>query len=121
MEREIIAKRTATVMQQKKLDGILRSRPKYGYKVIDNPDGTSPGRTTVINQEEQDIINEIALMIDGEPKISNSEIARRLEAQGVKLRKSKQIYPATIRKIILDNHLRPLECKCPIHTNSASK
>lgn len=101
-ESKIISERTTQVMANMSRNGKLITRPPYGYKVV--KDGKVS--TLVRNEEEQEVIDAVRGMILADPGIPNSQIAKRLNDNGIKIRKSKMIYPATIKNIISYNELR---------------
>jgi site-specific DNA recombinase len=93
----------SNVMQDMSEKGILRTRPKYGWKIVDH--------AVVPADDEQAVIEIIRLIIKDNPTISLTEISRKLEAIDIKIRKSKKIYPTTIKNIIDNNNLRPNQNK----------
>lgn len=91
-------KNISNVMQDMSRKGTLVSRPKYGWKVVHHE--------VIRNEQEQVIIEVIRKFLQDDPSVSLSEIARRLELMNVKIRKCARIYPASIKNIIENNHLR---------------
>ena len=97
-ERSQISERTSRVMQNMSRGKTLRTKPKYGFMYQNEQLIPHPG--------EQEIILSIKQFIIDDPQISDTLIARNLESLGVKLRKSKRIYPNAIKNIILEHNLR---------------
>lgn len=88
------------VMQSMSENGTLRTRPKYGWKVIN--------KSVVEDPEEQAVISIIRNIIIEDPKISLAAICRRLKHLGIKIRNSKDIYPTTVKNIIDYNEMKYL-------------
>lgn len=97
-ERKAKNRTISNVMQSMSSKGILRTRPQYGWKVVN--------KEMVQDDEEQIVIQLIGQLIKEEPNISISSIIRKLEAINVKIRNAKRIYPTTIKNIIEHNNLR---------------
>lgn len=104
-ERKQTAERISAVMTNMSREGRLRSKPRYGYTLVDGVPVPIP--------EEQAVIEMIRAMIAADNKIAVAEIVRRLEKEEVKIRKSQRIYHNTISKIIKDNNLRPTTTTAP--------
>jgi len=102
-ERVQTSERISATMQHMSRNGTLIKKPRFGYRIIKDENNKS---SVVVDDDEQAIITIIANIISNDPSITNTEIARKLTAQGIKMRKSKQIYPNIIKKIIIDNNLR---------------
>jgi len=94
-EREVIRNRISTTMQNMSKTGSLRKKPRYGWKYGEN-------NTLEEIEEEQLIIKEVLRMFH-EEKLNTSQIACLLNEQGIKLRKSKKIFPQTILRIVKNN------------------
>lgn len=103
-ERKQTAERISQTMQHMSRNGTLITKPKYGYKIIKDDDGKS---VVIECPEEQAVIDLIRNIVKDDPSLTVSAIARTLQARGIKMRKSKQVYPNVINKIIIDNNLRP--------------
>lgn len=101
-ERQQTSERISTVLDHMSREGKLITKPRYGYKII------KEGKETKIveNDEEQQVIHKIREIIRLDPMITVSAIVRRLEIEGVKIRKAKKIYHTAITKIIEANELR---------------
>lgn len=95
--------RVSSVMQNMSREGKLRKKPRYGWKVIQGPDGKN---ILVEDDDEQLVINIIRTIISNDPKITLSAIAKRLTSEGIHIRKCEKIYTTTLKNIINDNHLR---------------
>lgn len=89
----------SSVMQDMSSKGKLRGRPKYGWKMENN--------LLVEDPNEQLVINIIREMIIADPTICISRICSNLTHAGINIRKSKKVYPAAIKNIIINNKLRP--------------
>ena len=100
LERKSISQRTSAVMQDMSKKGMLRCRPRYGWKKIEGV------KDFVIDEEEQKVISRIRDIIEENPKIKYGEIAEILTTEGIKIRKCKVNYPTSIRRIVMDNQLR---------------
>lgn len=101
-ERHQTAERISNTLQNMSRNGKLQTKPRFGYSIIKN------GKISelVENKEEQEVINKIRNIITEDPLITVAQITRMLQSQGVKIRKSKQPYPASVKKIIAENNLR---------------
>ena len=91
--------RIKAVMKDMKDRGVLRCKPRFGWRV--------ENKQLVENPEEQIVIEAIRQLIAEDAKMSLSEICRRLTAYGFCIRKSAKIYPTTVKNIIEANNLRP--------------
>jgi len=104
LERQQTSERTKAIIQHKREQGLLITRPPYGFKA--NPDT----KKLEPDEEEQKIITFIAGWIYEDPKIRDVELTRRLqeklEAGEIVMRKSKRVYQASVHKIIERNNLR---------------
>lgn len=86
------------VMQDMSSKGTLRTRPKYGWKIVN--------KQVVEDEDEQAVIGIIKCLIEEQPDIALAAICRRLELLNIKIRKSTKIYPTTVKNIISNNLLR---------------
>lgn len=101
-ERKQTAERVSQTLNNMSREGKLITKPRYGYKIVKEGNESK----IVENEEEQEVIKKIREMIGGDPKITTATIVRRLEIEGVKIRKAKKIYHTAITKIIEANDLR---------------
>lgn len=97
-ERMNTKAKISAVMQDMSKRKVLRTKPKYGWKVVE--------KKVVEDEEEQGVIKIIKKWLEEEPNITLTEISRRLTAQGIVIRKCSKIYPTTIKNIIESNNLR---------------
>lgn len=88
----------SNVMQDMSRKGTLRTRPRYGWKIVN--------KELIEDEEEQTVIAIIGEIIKDNPTISLSEIIRKLESINIKIRKCAKIYPTTVKNIIDHNNLR---------------
>jgi DNA invertase Pin-like site-specific DNA recombinase len=94
LERNLTSHRTSSVMQTMSRNGTLRTKPPYGFKI------DHVTKSLIPDEQEQDIINFILESKREDPEITLTEIKKKLDDKGVKIRKCKQIYLATIRDIL---------------------
>jgi len=85
-------------MKDMKDRGVLRYKPRFGWRV--------ENKQLIENPEEQMVIETIRQLIKDEPNISLSKTCRRLTSHEFSIRRSSKIYPITIKNIIEDNNLR---------------
>ena len=102
-ERLQTCQRISDTMQHMSKNGTLITKPRFGYRIIKDQNGNSE---VVTHDDEQVTINIIRDIITNDKSATVSHIVKYLSDQGITIRKAKQIYPATIRKIIIDNNLR---------------
>lgn len=95
--------RVSAVMTNMSREGKLRGKPRYGWKMVKSPEGKSE---LVEDPEEQKVIGIIRDLIEEDPKISLTEIAKILTKNEIQLRKSAKIYTTTLKNIIDYNNLR---------------
>ena len=103
-ERELTSERNRAVIESRKADGYVVSKPPYGYDV------DKETKKLIINEEEQNIISMMFGWIYEDPTIKVSEIQRKLQllfdAGDIKMRNAKQVHASTITSIIKKNQLR---------------
>ncbi len=99
IEKKNTSARISAVMQDMSKQGKLRTKPRFGYKVVNHE--------TIEDENEQMIISLMRCYLKEEPEISLSALARKMALQGIKIRKNKQIYSSTLKNIIEANDLRP--------------
>jgi site-specific DNA recombinase len=103
-ERKQVSERTKAIMQQRKEEGYVVSRPPYGYKV----DGDT--KKLIPEEEEQRVINLIAGWIYENPHVRDSDITRLLQDRydrgEIAMRKAKKVHQTTVSNIIKRNNLR---------------
>lgn len=97
LERNMISERTVSVMRSMARDGTLRTKPPFGWKI--------ENKEMVEDSYEQTVIELIRTMKDEDPKITLTEICNFLTKKNVKIRKSKKIYPETIKRIMIKNNI----------------
>lgn len=112
-ERRTTAERTSATLLDMSHRGKLKTRPRFGKKVELRTFTDQNGKIYTKNihvdcPEEQEVLQAIRFYIQEYPRITPSEISRRLTDDGFSIRNSKKIYPGTITKIITDNDLRNL-------------
>ena len=108
-ERKQTAERVSATLNNMSREGKLITKPRYGYKLIKQcREGEHGDKISKIveDPEEQEVINKIRNMIISDPKITTAAIVRKLEGEGIKIRKAKKIYHDTVKKIIEANDLR---------------
>ena len=103
-ERKNTAEKVSIVLNDMSSKGTLRTKPRFGYKVIGSKEDKT--RELVINEEEQAVIQRIRDIINDNPDITVSNICKILEYENIKIRKCKKIYRQYITNIIKDNSLR---------------
>jgi DNA invertase Pin-like site-specific DNA recombinase len=103
LERKNTKAKISSTMIDKSRQGTLRGKPCFGWK-MNKDDKDHP---LIMDEEEQEIIDVIRDILKEDPKITLTEIARRLEIYDIKIRKCSRIYPTTIKNIIDSNNLRP--------------
>lgn len=103
-ERKQISERTKVMMQQRKEEGYVVSRPPYGYRVDKDTKKLIP------EDEEQRVINLIAGWIYENPQVRDSEITRLLQERydrgEISMRKAKKVHQTTVSNIIKRNNIR---------------
>lgn len=111
-EREQACTRTRDVLQNMSCNGTLRTKPRFGYKYV--KDNTTGLTTIVEDEDKQKIIDYIAILIHKDPRITNSEIARRINIgiqDGTFIYNNKdgtpkQMYQNVVKSIIEYGNLR---------------
>lgn len=98
MERKQIKGRISNVMQNMSSQGTLRTKPCYGWKIVD--------KQLVEVESEQFVINVIRDMIKDNNNISVACIQRLLAQRDLVGRKGKPMHATTIKSIIEHNNLR---------------
>lgn len=105
MERDNIKSRITNVMNDMSSKGTLRTKPKYGWKRIKDPENDESTILVEVPQE-QITINIIKTLIDNNPTISVATICRQLKLNNCVNRKGKPINNSTVDAIIEHNNLR---------------
>lgn len=102
-EREQTSQRVSNVLNNLSREGKLITKPPFGYKVV------KEGKVSqlVEDPDEQTVINIIRDILQKDPVATPSSIAKTLNIQGIKMRKTKVVRPDYLKKIILVNNLRP--------------
>jgi len=102
-ERQQISDRVSQTMTSMSRANQLKAKPKFGYKLVKDENNNS---SYEVCDEEMKVINYIRSLIDEDSKITITEICRKIQDKGYKMRKSRIIYPCFVSKIIKDNELR---------------
>jgi site-specific DNA recombinase len=100
IERKQIKSRISSVMQNMSSQNTLRTKPCYGWKMVD--------KQLVPIESEQFVISIIRDIINENPNISVSSISRLLSQRDLVGRKGKPLHYTTINSIIIRNNLRPI-------------
>jgi len=105
-EREQVSERTKAVMNHRKDEGYLVTRPPFGYAADPKT------KKLVPVEEEQKVITLIIGMIYENSDIKDSEITKllqnKLESGEITMRKSKRVYQSAVRNIITRHNIRNL-------------
>lgn len=104
-ESEVISERVKTTMRNMKSKGTLRSKPRFGYRLVERKKEEG-GNIIVEDEEEQGVIEYIRQLKSEKPHITLTEICEKLTAKSVTIRKCKKLYPTTISRIIKDNDIK---------------
>jgi DNA invertase Pin-like site-specific DNA recombinase len=100
-ERKLISQRTSEVMQYMKQKKILRTKPPFGYQIIE----INEKKKIVENPEEQKVIMFIKQLVKTYPTIKLSTIMKALLENNMTLRKGK-MYHEGIRSILARENIR---------------
>lgn len=113
-ERKMISYRVGMVMDNLVRKGELRTKPKYGYMVVEETIGTKKIKKMVENPKEQKVLNYIKLLLSNDPTMSVTAIKKKLEEERIQItRKPKSdknayvVHYIALQRIIQDNNLRP--------------
>lgn len=99
-ERDQLKSRISEVMQDMSRKGTLKKKPPYGYRCNKETGGMEE------DEYEMSVVNKMKEMIDEDPTIPVSRIVTYLKKEGIKLRKSKNIYHTSVQNIINIHKMR---------------
>lgn len=102
-ERDQVSERTKAIMQTRKEQGFVVTRPPFGMRVGDN-------KKLEEEPAEQKVIDLIVEMVDEDPMIKDAEITRRLQelfdAGEITMRDATKVHHTTVRSIIKRYNIR---------------
>jgi DNA invertase Pin-like site-specific DNA recombinase len=99
LESDQTSQRVSSVMNYMSGEGLLRSKPKFGYKFVGKK------KPFEIDEDEQRIISRIREIRIENPKITFTRIGEQLLKEGLNPKKAKKFYPNRIKIIMQENNI----------------
>lgn len=107
-ERDIISNRVTTTMRKMSIEGTLRTKPRFGFRLIKN----EKNEMVLIQDEyEQAVIQFIKNLIIEDPQRTVGSICKILDNKRIRIRKSTRAHWATVSKIMRDNDIDKLSAQ----------
>lgn len=96
-ERQLIRDRTSQTMRHMSANGMLRGKPPFGFRY------QGKNMPFIPDPDEQKVLTRIREIKALHPHLTVTELAIQLEKEGLKCRKCKRWYPATLFRILRAN------------------
>jgi DNA invertase Pin-like site-specific DNA recombinase len=99
LESDQTSQRVSSVMNYMSGEGLLRAKPKFGYKFVGKK------KPYEIDEDAQRVINRIRELKTQNPKITYTKIGDQLIKDGFHPKKAKKFYPNRIKIIMQENNI----------------